>query len=225
MPVCEALVPLITTLASAGLQAAAAQRAQDEMNAKVRQELLRQKGYQQQAQSTYKQSLGQSTAAKAKEQTAQGANERNAAYQTAQAVPLTASAAAPVANASPIAMAGQQAIGAANTARANYMGQENWQLLQAIKNLQANQELGVTSNLARGSAGVLPVELQQAQHAGDSLAGLGQIIGTLGNLYGMGSMFAPSGAGATVGTVRTLGGGPESYAYGVPSSGGFCKGK
>lgn len=225
MAVCAALVPLITTLASAGLQAAAAQRAQDEMNAKVRQELLRQKGYQQQAQSTYEQSLGQSTAAKAKEQTAQGASERNAAYQTAQAVPLTASAAAPVANASPIAMAGQQSIGAANTARANYMGQENWQLLQAIKNLQANQELGVTSNLARGSAGVLPVELQQAQHAGDSLAGLGQIIGTLGNLYGMGRMFAQSAGSATAGTVRTLGGGPESYAYGVPSSGGFCKGR
>lgn len=110
--------------------------------------------------------------------------------------------------------------------------------LQAFGNTMQNQQLAntryaqdsaVLANMAQGSMGVLPYELQAASHAGDSLKTIGQVLslasmysgymnakgnplgGTWGDLFG-------SGNASTAGTVGTTGGELSNSAMGFGTS-------
>lgn len=196
---CAVAIPIATAVASAGLQMAANQQARSAMERKVRQELFRQQGHQKQASSAYEESAKKSTRETADQQIGEGAGSRKGAYEQAQSLPLSVSETPGVAG-TPQQNLGQQVrVQASNTSRAANAGYEDWLLQQMIKNMQAGQQIGVSSNLARGSQAVLPYELQSAQHAGDNLAGIGQLIGLAGSMYGMGSMMRAPAAGASAG--------------------------
>jgi len=91
----------------------------------------------------------------------------------------------------------------------------DWASNRAVENADASQRLAVTSNLARGQANLLPLQLEAASHAGDSLSGIGSMLGTVGSAVGMGvgtGMIGGGGApaGTTIGTNPFTG---YSYSY------------
>jgi hypothetical protein len=193
------------------------------MNDQVLAELSRQKGYQERSRTLFDQSLAQGTPAVAAQQTGEGARTREAAYTADQAVPITPTVAPGLAG-SAVQQSAQNAQQArSNTARATNAGYENWLLSQAIKNTHAGQEIGMQSDFAHGSTGLLPLRLQQAQHAGDTLSGIGSGIGLLGSLYGgfSGLSGLSSTAGATGGAASSAV--PASFnATPVGGTAGLC---
>jgi hypothetical protein len=78
--------------------------------------------------------------------------------------------------------AGQQGAAKANLLSFNDMTFQN-----AINNIRAGQQLATTGNFMRGSAGVLPVEVEAASRKGDSLKTLGTVLSTAGSVVGMGA--------------------------------------
>ncbi len=184
MPICEALIPLITAAASAGLQAAGNAQAKNAMNTDVTQELARQKEYSNRADTLYQQSLNQGTPAVAQAQTQTGAGQRGAAYSADQAVPLTPTVAPGLAGSPTTQTRDSAQYARSNQARAANAGYENFLLEQAIKNQRAGQDIGFQGNFARGSEALLPLRLHDAQYAGQGLQNAGSIVGLLGSMYG-----------------------------------------
>lgn len=178
------------------------------MNDKVEQELQRQRQYEQQANKAYQASLGQSTADVARSQIDQGEAQRVAEYQHLSAQPpRPTSAPSSALGAAPATVYEGQLAGQGQQtalASARLGGLTEWDLLQQIKNMRANQNIGIQSNFAHGSQNVLPYEVAQAQHAGDmahAMGGLAQTAGQLVSLAGIASPFwgasAPAAAQAT----------------------------
>lgn len=174
--------------AGTGLSIAGQQQAKGAMESKARAEMLRQKGFQDQGKQEFVQSLGQSDQRTANDQLAEGQQQAGAEYSKVNQVPLAASSATPVATGTqtPIQSSRDQAsIGIGNRAAAGLQGYNHYDLMQMIKNMRANQNLQQISGNARGSAAVLPYELQAASHAGDSMSGIGSILSMLGSLTGL----------------------------------------
>jgi hypothetical protein len=209
--------PLILALAGAGLQYAGAKRAEDKSNDKLQAELARQAAYRQRAQAIASQNITTSGADTANTQIDEGATRRRQAYENTQSVPLVSSAAAAPLQRSATSQSTQRQQGEqerSNQTRAGLMGYSEWELQQAIKNLLANQQLGLINNAAAGSQSVLPLELDAASHAGDSLAGAGQLLGTAGMMWGLGNAFAAPSPALTSGQTAAFsaGAGPVSPA-------------
>lgn len=188
--------------AGAGMGMAGAAESKGAMNEARNAELLRQRGYQEQADKTVQASIGQSTRGVTDKQLAEGEASRNAGYaKVGQVVPGAQSASLPGQNGTvtageagsgPTARAAATASKTANAwgrlvggAQAKLGSYQDWGLAQRIKDARANSDLSVTNSFARGSANVLPVEMEAASHTGDELAGWGQLVGALGSATGM----------------------------------------
>lgn len=111
--------------------------------------------------------------------------------------------------------------------------------LQAFGNTMQNQQLAntryaqdsaVLANMAQGSMGVLPYELQAASHAGDSLKTIGQVL-SLASMYSgymnaagkplggtWGDLFGSGNAADKAGTIGTAGGEISNSAMGFGTS-------
>ena len=195
------------TAAGTGLSMAGNAKANDQINDMRNAELLRQKGYQNEADTEFQDSLSKSTAPGAQEAIDSGAENRLAAYSNLRNAtagltetpgrnqPIGTSAG----GASARADANQRATNAAwsnlqGAARANLGGYSDWGLQDNIKNRRANQNLAITAGKARSSASVLPMEISDAQHAGDSLNAWGQLASALGTVAGMGAAVGLGGA-------------------------------
>lgn len=195
------LAGLALAAAGAGLQSAGASQSRRAMNQRTMEELHRQAQIQRKAEAEYAQSLAQSGTDVAAEQIQQGAQERGQLYDKLQSVPLDTGA-QPVGNVgSAVTLRDVAQMQLANKNRAKLGGYETWMLDQAIKNARANQNLSILNQQAIRSQNILPLELQDASHAGDKLMGIGMGVGALGSLFGgygaLGSALG-SGAGAAI---------------------------
>jgi hypothetical protein len=81
---------------------------------------------------------------------------------------------------------------------------------QAVKNLRAGQELGIFNQAAQRSQQVLPLELQDASHAGDTLQGIGMGLGTLSTLLSLGGTSALGAAGSVAGSGAQMAARPQN---------------
>lgn len=186
--------------AGAGASIAGAKKSERAMEKSVQAEIKRQRGYRDEAMQAYQQSLEQSGADVAQQQTEQGEAARAAAYKRLESIPLAApsNTQAPVESTTAGRVAGAQERNLAG-AQANYMGLSEWQLQQLIKNMRARQRLGLIGTVSADSAGVNPYEIQNASHAGDTLGGIGTALGAAGSLLGSyGALSAPATAATRV---------------------------
>ena len=214
MPYPVALVAgLALSAAGTGMQMAGASKAKGAMNDAQTAELLRQRGYQKEADAAFQQNLATSKRDTADTEQQAGAERRKAEYGKIAAT--GAGVAAPIqqasaGNATPNSAAGAAARNKATVtassnawsklvgdARAKLGGGDDWQLNQGIRNTRTNQDLAIASGNARSSANILPAEMQDASHAGDGLKGWGQLVGALGAVTGAyGATAAGAGASA-----------------------------
>ena len=194
------IFPLIAALAGTGLQMAGASKARSEAERATRNEIARQQRLRQEAEAAALMSREQSTPENVAGQIQGGQQQAVENYDKVGQVPLSASATVAPAQRSSSAVndkRNQEQTKASNQARGNVVGYNEWELQRQIKNLLAQSQLGTIGNFSRGSQGVLGLELQAAQHAGDSLSGAGQLLGMLGSVASLGSLFssAPTVAG------------------------------
>jgi hypothetical protein len=181
-----ALVALAGTAAGTGLQMDAASNVRDQENKATSAELLRQKGYQKQATGEFEKSLAQSGPEVAQGQIDTGAANRLAEMNKVAAVPLNTGSPLdlgtpnPVQSAQSAALLSQQA-----QAKAKLGGYSDYDLAQWIKNLRAQQQLGMYSQFARQSQQVLPYELQDAARSGATESSVGGLVSQLGMLAGL----------------------------------------
>lgn len=190
------------------------QAAQDEM--------ARQKKYQGQADTAFNMSLTKSGTDVANKDIQQGANKQEKVYQSLAQLPLPVSAA----SATPTSTVTEARIAAGNDLRQNtqarMQGYGTFGMNQQIKDLLAAQQLAGISQAAGRSGSVLPLELQQASHAGDAWSGSGKLVGLAGSLVGgLGSLYTtPATIGANTAGYQNIGQG-----YQMPSmSQGFWNG-
>lgn len=210
MPYPVALVAGIAlSAAGAGMQAAGAQKAKGAMNDAQTAELLRQKKYQQEADASFQANLKKSDRGTAEAETQAGADRRAAEYQaldrtaTGTEAPMTATATGTANSAAGAAKRAAGTVSATNNAwsrlvsnaRAKLGGADDWQLSQTTRNTRTNQDLAITSSNARGSAAVLPYEMDAASHKGDTLKAWGSLASALGSAVGMYGATAPVAAG------------------------------
>lgn len=186
--------------AGAGMQIAGARKSERAMERSIEGEIKRQRGYRDEAMQAYQQSLEQSGAGVAQQQIGQGEATRAAAYKRLEQIPLgtPSNTQAPIESTTAGKVAGKKEQNIAG-AQASFMGLSEWQLQQLIKNMRARQRLGLIGTVSADSASVNPYEVQHASQAGDTLSGIGSLLGTAGSLVGMYGMGAP-GAAASVGT-------------------------
>ena len=193
-------IALAMTAAGSAAQAAGARRAAKAMEGARLAESIRQKGFQDQATKISDQSLSKSgrasteadmkaneakRAADAAAATAEvrkpieATGENLAGDQTANRVMATEGEAQAARN---LGYAGQQ-----GSAKANLLSFNDVTFQNAINNMRAGQQLGTIGNFMRGSAGVLPIELEAASRRGDNLKTLGTVLSTAGSVVGMGA--------------------------------------
>lgn len=197
------IFPLLAALAGTGLQVAGNAQAQRAAESATAAEVARQRRLQQEAQAAAWASQQQSTPQAVKGTIKRGQDQAAQSYSKIEQIPLSANQAQqPVQqNATAVNDTRKQAdTSRSNTARANVMGYNEWDLQRQIKNLLANSQLNMINNFSQGSQNVLGSELQSAAHAGDSLSGIGQIVGTLGALGSMANMFAAPARVASAGS-------------------------
>lgn len=73
------------------------------------------------------------------------------------------------------------------SAKANLASLNDVMFQNAISNARANQDIGRIANFARGSADVLPIELEAAARRGQGLRTLGSLLSAGGQVVGMGA--------------------------------------
>lgn len=174
---------------------------QDAINKAKRNEVAQQGIYQGEANAITRQNIASSGAKDAQAQMAAGQNNRGQIYNN------LSQALAPVGQANPTGGAGGARAGAAGGAWNNLVAgnvakagsYSDWEANQANKNAQASQKLGILGSFSKGTASLLPTQLQVAAHKADTLSGWGEVIQDIGN---------------------TIGGSPTSAAVGKPDTGG-----
>lgn len=187
-------------LTSTALSIAGNAKEQAAINAARSNEVAAQAGLQQRSNAIANQSIAKSTAPVARGQIDAGAAQRTALYNVLQ------KASVPIAAANPVSGAGSARSAGTGTAWSNLVagnqaqagGYSDWENQQNIKNADASQKLGIINSFSRGTAGLLPIQLQVAGQAGDQLSGWGSIVGALGSAasaYGVSRMWtAPNSA-------------------------------
>ena len=195
-----AIVALALTAAGSAAQAAGARRASKAMAGARVAESIRQKGFQDEANAVVEDSLNKS----GKDATDKGMADA-AAKRAAESDAAVADVRAPI-EATGANLAGDQTVNAVmasegdvaankNLGYATQQGRAKSNLLSfndvtfqnAINNLRAGQKLNTTSNFMRGSAAVLPVELEAASRKGEGLKTFGNLLSTAGTVVGMGA--------------------------------------
>ena len=86
-----------------------------------------------------------------------------------------------------------------NRAQSQEGGYSDWQTALGVGNANTNEGIGVINTMARGTANLLPLEVQAASHKGDSLGAWGSIVSALGSAAMFGG--ATSGAAAAPDTI------------------------
>ncbi len=209
-----ALAALALSAAGTGVSMAASKQEQDKMNERATQEMQRQKGFQKQATGEFEKSLGQSGVERAKADTSKGSQILQDQYAKTASLPTGAESASA---SLPTSQVSEERAGAQNQAarvsQANLGGISEWDINQWIKNLRAQQQLGHIANFARGSANVMPWEIQAASNsrAGEHALGTGLgLAGSLLGLYGAGAAGLGAQAGSVAPTVLSSEGGAPS---------------
>lgn len=202
-----ALIAAGLSAAGAGATIAGNERSRSHMEEQAQNELGRQKGFQRQAQQQFQQSADQSDVQHAMAQQQQGEQQRLAAMSATMSQPLLANNNPVDSNSQSITQqqGGQAALGQSAAAQAKLGGMSEWDLQQWIKNIRANQMLGIIGSNARNSAQVLPMELAQAQHSGDALRGVGMGLSALGALgSGYSAFLGPATATTGLGNMASV---------------------
>lgn len=193
-------ISLALTAAGATAQAAAQSQSRKAMEGAQQAERIRQKGFQDQSQAAFDESLGHAQASNQTADQSKAEGERKASYDKA-----TADARAPV-EATGQNLAGDTSTNkvvnteqAAQAAKAQgYAGQQgaakaalqgfgDTQLGNALYNARQMQSQGVIGNAMQGSSAVLPFEVQAASHKGDGLKTLGDVLSLGGAVAGLGA--------------------------------------
>lgn len=196
---CTPLVALALTAAGTAASAAGARKAQKAQAGAREAERWRQKGFQDEAEARAADNFSKTGKDATDVGMANAEADRKAASDAAVAevrAPVEAtganlagdtSAAKLVANenasqaARGLGYAIQQGAAKAKLASFGDVGFEN-----AIMNARTNQDLARIANFAKGSADVLPVELEAAAQKGQGLRTLGSILSTAGTVAGVG---------------------------------------
>lgn len=202
-PRCSGLEIAALALAAAGTGASiyGGQQAREAMDDKTRAELLRQRGYEKENKATFAESLKGATPESAKQQIDSGEAKALAEYEKQAAIPIAATSGLSVAPAANQAVDTERNAGFGRLIgrpNATMQGFNNYTLQQFIKNAMANRQLGVTGHLSQSSQDVLPLELQGAAHAGDTMQGIGSILSALGGVAGVaGGLSAGAGVASS----------------------------
>lgn len=220
------LVALALTAAGTGTSMAASAAEQDAMNQKTKQEVLRQKGIQKKSTGEFEKSLAAGAPKVAQQQIDSGAEARLADMQK--------TAALPIGGASPLEMSSSNAVQAGQAAaqmsqqaqaKAKLGVYSDFDLQQWIKNLRAQQQIGMYGQFARQSAQVLPYELQAAGRSAEDMRGAGTGLSAAGALVGLGGAAGAFGSGASAASSAPAGTmtlGETAYAplssYAVPAA-------
>ncbi len=224
--------------AGTGVQMNAAHQEHEAMTAKVNQEMLRQQALDVKARSAFHASADQSGVETANKQIAQGTQARADEYTRLGAIPIGASEASPLTQTSSQKEAVEGQDTAERGARAAGGGYSESDLQNWIKNIRATQTLGMLGQEARGSAALLPQEIQRASYSKEGQHAVGAGLSALGAVVGAYGAVAPALSGAAAGassgaTAYQLGGttagvapsafyrpnrAPMSYGWQMPSS-------
>ena len=216
MPYPLLLPALGLAVAGTGMQMAGARKARKEMNQTRDAEMARQKGYQREAQQTFNDSLAKSGRDVAATTMENAAQRRVANYNRMErsggGSPMVVARSNHTVGTTPQSASGaawSRAV-AGNQAKLGATG--DWQMQQGIKDTRAGQALQITADNARGSARLLPMELDEASHAGDELSGWGQILSAVGQVAGSASMGGKAGLTNKQASAFKAGAGPVSDA-------------
>lgn len=198
---CDAVTAsIVATIAGAGAQAAGQAKARKAMEGAQVAERVRQKGYNDQSQAAFSESLGNADPQAQANAQGKAEGERKAAYDAATAdarAPLEATGKNLAGNqdanrimSSESAARSAQALGYAGqqgAAKAALQGFGDTQLGNALYNARQMQNQGTIGNFMQGSAAVLPYEVDAASHKGDSLKSLGDLLSMGGAIAGLGA--------------------------------------
>src|SRR6267378_2232404 len=177
-----ALAGLAASAAGTGVQMYSSNEEARRANEAASAELTRQKGYQKQATGAFQKSLGESTPAVQKTQAGEGVGALLDVMGKVSAAPVaTPSSVAGIAPSNTQEQETEQANRLSNATAANYGGMTEWSLRQWIKDLRAQQNLGIIQNLARGSEQTLPLMLGQAGQSAEDTRLLGTGLGAAGS--------------------------------------------
>lgn len=215
------LISLALAAAGTGTSMAASASEKDAMNKKTEAEVLRQQGYQKKSTGEFQQSLAKSGAETAQKQIDTGAAQRLAEMQKIQSVPV--GGASPLDLSAPnTVQAGQAAaqLGQQAQAKAKLGGYSDFDLQQWIKNLRAQQQIGMYGQFAKQSAQVLPYELQAAATSAETERGIGTGLSALGSLVGVGGAAGALGGGASAASGAAQGASQLSWLKYLSSLGG-----
>lgn len=195
-----AIVALALTAAGSAAQAAGARRAAKAMAGARTAESIRQKGFQDEANAVVEDSLNKSGKDATDKGMAEAAAERAAASDAAVAdvrAPIEATGANLAGDQTVNAVMASEGDVAANKnlgyatqqgrAKSNLLSFNDVTFQNAINNIKAGQKLNTTGNFMRGSAGVLPIELEAASNKGEGLKTFGNLLSTAGTVVGMGA--------------------------------------
>lgn len=195
-----------------------------------------QKRFQEQANKVFAGSLKTATATSARDTMKKGEGQRSAFYKllerasTPEAAPLPATSSTSTngvvddtgARAQSSQTGRTNAWSNLQSDAQNRMGAyDDLNAQNAIANARATQDLSITSNKARGAANILPIELDVASHAGDSLSGWGQLVSALGSVAMLGSA-AGIGAGAAAPSAATTSAAQSAAATGYAPGGALA---
>lgn len=193
-------IALSLTAAGSAAQAAGARRAAKAMEGARIAESIRQKGFQDQAAAVVDESLSKSGRGATEQGMKEAAAERAAASDAAVAevrkpVEAVGSNIAGDQSGNQVMLNESDLQAAKNLGFATQQGRAKADMLSfnditfqnAINNIRAGQQLATTGNFMRGSAGVLPVEVEAASRKGDNLKTFGTLLNTAGSIVGMGA--------------------------------------
>lgn len=190
-----AIIPVLLSLAGTAASMAGAAAAKRKMEATAMAELQRQGKYTGKANEAVGESIKKSGYDTATATAETGAANRLSQYDLATAAQPNASIASPAARFVPSGSA-QATMQQSNAARSKLGGWQDWWVQSQQKDARVAQELGLLGQSAGASANVLPLEMQAAQHAGDTAQGVGSLLNTAGLLAGLsGALKAPTTPG------------------------------
>jgi hypothetical protein len=194
MSLCLPIASAALAVAGAGANYAGQEKAKSAMNRTTMAELLRQRGINDKASAEFASSLSKSGRNVAETQLQEGESQKESGYRDLQAVPLDTGPAPLVGGtSSAVNLQDKSQLNLSNRNRAKLGSYDKWQLDQMVKNVRSSQQQANFGQQASRSQAVLPLELQDASHKGDSLTDLGSILGLLSSLASVGSLSGGSG--------------------------------
>lgn len=185
----ETLIGLALAAAGTGASMAASAQARDDMNRSMRASLRQQEQFKKQATPVFEDSLQQGGADASRRQMGAGRDQALDLYRELNALPLSS-----VTSPLPVDEGRLQgAVQQQQDAASNVQGLNWWALQQWLKNQQANNQLGVISNLAGSSASMAEPLAKLAGQRSANLAGIGSLLSTAGNLASIYGAIQPKG--------------------------------